>query len=114
MLTCCGQQNQERIKMDKADSLMDILPDSALRILEGINPAHLRWDEDKALFALLMTRAQDKNGVAVTSDSLISAAVKYYDDSDDIYHKTMSHYYLGKVQLNAGQLLKGMSSPEKS
>ncbi len=107
-LVCCRQSNNDRINMDQADSLMDILPDSALRILEGINPEHLRRDEDKALFALLMTRAQDKNGVAVTSDSLISVAVKYYDDNDDIYHKTMSHFYLGKVQLDAGQLLKGM------
>jgi len=99
--------------MNEANSLMDERPDSSLIIMESINQAQLLNDEDEALYALLMTRAQDKNYININSDSLISIAVKYYDKTDDIYHKMLSYYYYGTVKLNLEQYADAIVSMHK-
>lgn len=114
VMTCCGYPTPERIKMERAEALMDSRPDSSLMILESINPALLKNDEDKALYALLTTRAQDKNYIDATSDSLISIAVKYYDKTDDIYYRMLSHYYYGTVKLYAQDYSESIVSMHKS
>lgn len=81
--------------------------------MESINQAQLLNDEDEALYALLMTRAQDKNYININSDSLISIAVKYYDKTDDIYHKMLSYYYYGTVKLNLEQYADAIVSMHK-
>lgn len=112
-MSCCGHSNLERLKMNEANSLMDERPDSSLIIMESINQAQLLNDEDEALYALLMTRAQDKNYININSDSLISIAVKYYDKTDDIYHKMLSYYYYGTVKLNLEQYADAIVSMHK-
>ncbi len=86
-----------------AESIMHSKPDSALTILQNINAEELS-DANRslnALYALLLTQAEDKNRIDKTNDSLIDIAVNHYSESKDLYHKMLSHYYKARINLNA-------------
>lgn len=61
-----------------AEELMDTAPDSALHILQQTNPHKLYSSSNKALYALLMSQALDKNNIKLESDSIITTATDYY------------------------------------
>lgn len=82
-------------ELQRADSLMASHADSALIILENIAPDELLTSYDRAEYALLLTQAQHKNYIALTSDSLILKAVNYFKDSKDDIRKAKSYFYLG-------------------
>lgn len=90
-------------RLDLAETLIDQRPDSALAILDAIDPSDLAQRRHRALYALLMTRALDKNYIDVTSDSLISIATEYYADSDDKHRRMLAEYYHGRVKYNAAE-----------
>lgn len=81
---------------------MQSRPDSALTILRAIDSSALNSASDRALFALLMSQALDKNYIDVTSDSLIASAAEYFASTDDSHHNMLAQYYLGRVKFNAG------------
>lgn len=82
--------------LSEAESLILTYPDSALSLLENLNPNN----EDislKARYALLLTQAEDKNYILHTDDSLINIAVSYYDSVRNVEQAVKAHYYLGRV-----------------
>lgn len=90
----CQQEATRHPLLLKADTLMIDHPDSALAVLQSIHQPAGMNRADRALYALLMTRAEDKNEIPITSDSLIQTAVSYYQDGKDPYRKAQSLYYL--------------------
>lgn len=96
--TCCGRDSGVSGKLDRAESLMDDHPDSALMMLEDIPASELRKKKDKALYGLLYTQALDKNWLEPKNDSIISMAVDYYESVDDPYRQAMANYYQGRVR----------------
>lgn len=90
-------------KLRRAEKMMDGNPDadSALLILEEINPRSLSSGRDKAMYALLMSQAKEKTDDIVTDDSLINIAVKYFSRHEEPYYCMLSQYYLGRVKFNA-------------
>ncbi|MDE7336406.1 MAG: hypothetical protein K2N10_08905, partial [Muribaculaceae bacterium] len=88
--------------LSRAESIMEQQPDSALALLETIDGATLSG-ERRARHALLLSQAYDKNYIDLTDDSLISIAVKHYEQTDDRYHKMLAYQYQGTVQKNAQQ-----------
>ena len=79
LLSSCTIRQDYNQQLLKADSLMQLRPDSALNILKSISPEKLSTRADNAYYALLLTQAQDKNFVVQKDDSLIRIAVHYYD-----------------------------------
>lgn len=90
----CGSAATERT-LARADSLMAEHPDSALLLLQAIEPSALRADALRARHALLLSRALDLNGAEVP-DSTIKYAVEYYDRRSESLPKAMAHYYMGR------------------
>ena len=80
-----------------ADSLMNNQPDSSLAILEKLSPEKMPDKSAKAMYALLLTTALDKNFKPHRNDSLILTAVNYYKDNSDNNLRTKAYYYLGRV-----------------
>ncbi|MBQ3325362.1 MAG: hypothetical protein IJG81_11060 [Muribaculaceae bacterium] len=78
-----------------ADTLMWTRPDSSLAILEAINRDSLQGEENQAYYALLLTQAQFRCNIPLTSDTLISKAVDYYSDNHNREHYTRSLLYKG-------------------
>lgn len=79
----------------------------ALSILQdSIKPSTLTTERGRAIYALLLSQALDKNYIDLTSDSIIAPAVKYFadvtidDDSKSVRCAMLTNYYLGKIYLN--------------
>ena len=70
-------------------------PDSALTVLESVNPDVLKRKRDRAKHALLYAMALDKNYIDVSDDSLARVAVDYYSEHGPEKYKARSLYYLG-------------------
>lgn len=100
-LASCGPQYNHDMRLVRADSLMNEHPDSALLILENIDPLHLKNKANHAYYALLLTQARDKNFVVQTDDSLIQTAVRYYDGIKDNKMQAKAYYYKGCIYRNA-------------
>ena len=85
--------------LDRAETLMDLHPDSALALLDTLpSPASAK---ENARYALLYSQALDKNYIDVADDSLITIAVDYYRHKESI-REIMSMYYRATVHFNAG------------
>lgn len=87
----------------KADSYMELHPDSALLLLQDIGNAASLQGKAQADYALLYSQACDKNLISITHDSLIQIAVKYYKDKKENLNAAKSYFYLGCVYRNANQ-----------
>ena len=93
----CSQKSPDKTALMQIDSLL-LKNDytEALKEISTIDPASLD-EEGRALYALLLTEAKYKNYDPITSDSLISQAVRYYRGSNDREKATRSLLYQGCV-----------------
>ena len=103
LLSSCTIRQDYNQQLLKADSLMQLRPDSALNILKSISSEKLSTRADNAYYALLLTQAQDKNFVVQKDDSLIQIAVHYYDSIGDTKMQAKAHYYWGCVYRDMNQ-----------
>lgn len=88
---------------DKAESYMEIYPDSALLLLNQIPHPERLHGKQQADYALLLTQARDKNYLdSLQSDSLIKIAVDYYRGSEDRVRAGKALFYYGKVMALQG------------
>ncbi len=92
--------SEPRPELITAEQIMETAPDSSLKILKKINPENYN-NRNKALYALLMTQALDKNYVDVESDSLISIATQYFDEKDPV-HAGAAWFYASRCAKNRG------------
>ena len=108
-LISCNDPKPVTETLHRAEALMNEYPDSAWTLLNTISPDEMGQNRNRALYALLYTQAQDKTYRDETNDSLISVAVDYYRDTDDVRHKFLSYYYKGRVHFNGKDYLNATS-----
>lgn len=97
LISCTHNKNYPTAfqpELAKAEAMMYRYPDSALHILQGIQPDIPSENEQYATWALLMTQAQYKNQVE-QSDSLINIAYSYFTKHDNAQRKALALYYKG-------------------
>jgi tetratricopeptide (TPR) repeat protein len=85
------------------EGLMNERPDSALTLLQAIDPKPLSRG-DRAHHALLLSQALDKNYIDLTNDSIITVAVDYYKAYGPQEKLGMALFYLSRVRENAGAI----------
>lgn len=106
--SCSGQQNYDG-RLTAADSLIKLDVDSALTLLEAINPASLGSEADQAYHALLLTEAQYKCYIPATGDSAINRALDYYKRHGQEREKlTRAYIYKGAVMEELGENREAM------
>lgn len=98
-LLLCGCTGGNRRMLNQADAIMEQDADSALRILEEIDPNRLSKG-DLPYFALLMTQAQVKTDIPLDSDSLISIAYQKYAGDWWGDKGIRSNFYMGEIFFN--------------
>lgn len=110
----CSQKSPSMTALMQIDSLL-LKKDytGALKEINTIDPASLD-EEGRAFYALLLTEAKYKNYDPITSDSLISQAVRYYRDSNDREKATRSLLYQGCVYEVLGEPEKAVDSYNKA
>ena len=92
-----------------AESVMFDYPDSALHILEAMPMPSARSDkENHALWCLLVTQAQYKQVMKISSDSLVRIAYGYYKPTDNARRKAMSALYMGNINYELGNIEEAM------
>ena len=97
LISCTHNKNYPTAfqpELAKAEAMMYRYPDSALYILQGIQPDIPSENEQYATWALLMTQAQYKNQIE-QSDSLINIAYSYFTKHDNAQRKALALYYKG-------------------
>ena len=107
--TACGDKSSLTDVLNHAETLMNEHPDSSLTLLRTLTLDDFQQESNRARYALLHSQALDKNYIDVTSDSLISVAVEYYKDKDDVRSKFLSYYYMGRVHANGERYLQATS-----
>ncbi|NDW13664.1 hypothetical protein D0T50_12295 [Bacteroides sp. 214] len=95
-LSACAD-HKVNTQLREAELLIENQPDSALTLLLSINDAKQLEGKDRADYALLLTKANDKNYILHNSDSLIKIAVDYYAASRNKERKAEAYFYLGSV-----------------
>lgn len=105
LTACYSTVSREGFLLARADSLMQIQPDSALSLLEAIPYPKELSSEQFARYALLLTQAHDRNYITHTDDSLIRVAVNYFDSVGDVGMRAKAHYYWGRVQKEKQNIL---------
>ena len=108
--TACGDKSSVTDVLNRAETLMNEHPDSSLTLLRTLTLDDFQQESNRARYALLHSQALDKNYIDVTSDSLISVAVDYYQDEEDVRNKFLSYYYMGRVHANGERYLQATSS----
>ena len=109
LLMACNDPKHVTDTLHRAEVLMNEHPDSALTLLKSVSPDEMGQNSTRAHYALLYTQAQDKNYIDETNDSLISVAVDYYRNTDDVRHQFLSYYYKGRVHFNTKDYLNATS-----
>ncbi len=108
----CSGNGKEKTPLPElvhAESVMFDHPDSALHILEDMPMPSARWDkENHALWCLLVTQAQVKLIMKISSDSLVRIAYDYYKHTDNARRKAMSALYMGDINYNLGNIEEAM------
>ena len=109
LLASCSSTTPADCALGTAETIMDQHPDSALSILNRIDPSELVSDKSRALYSLLITQALDKNYIDVNSDSTINTAVSYFEKTSDKRHLMLSLYYQSTIHYNCKDFLKVLS-----
>ena len=107
--TACGDKSSVTDVLNRAETLMNEHPDSSLNLLRTLTLDNFQQESNRARYALLHSQALDKNYIDVTSDSIISVAVDYYQDKDEVRNKFLSYYYMGRVHANGERYLQATS-----
>ena len=108
----CSGNGKEKTPLPElvhAESVMFDHPDSALHILEDMPmPSARRDKENHALWCLLVTQAQVKQIIKISSDSLVRIAYDYYKPTDNARRKAMAALYMGDINYDLGNIEEAM------
>ena len=91
LLAACAHRPdpQATTVLSQAEAIMYAAPDSALQLLENLQPP--KGKEQRATWALLLAQARYKSNVR-QSDSLVNTAYNYFKNTDDAERKALVLY----------------------
>lgn len=95
----CGKKSEVEQSLERVESeVMNVHPDSALKILESIAAEDLTDDRLHALHSLLMAQARHKNYIDQTDDRNISSACQYFRNHGDDLRAMKAFFYKAVIQ----------------
>ena len=113
LLFGCSQRKAAPLpELEQAEAVMFDHPDSALHILQRMPKPTDK--EQHALWCLLVTQAECKLLLSVSSDSLIRIAYDYYKPTDDARRKAMAALYIATVNYRLRFLLGSCGGDEEN
>lgn len=88
-------------EMKQAEQIMETSPDSALHLLQHMQPVQTMSDANRALYGLLYFEALDKNNKPLQPDSLISFSLNYYQSHNKKNYLAKCYYFKAKIYKSA-------------
>lgn len=96
--SCTSREVKEKLAV--SEEIIMSQPDSALTLIESIDPKQLHTNKDEALYGLLYTMALDKTHQLITNDTIIDFSVEYFRNNSDENHLTEALYYQGRAKFH--------------
>lgn len=122
-LLSCGGARQRRQLLVRADSLMEMCADSSISSRQDSARLMLQQfalhegdatEGERAYYALLRTRLAVESGQPIATDSLIMAAVDFFEEHPDGRRLCEAYYYAGCVHDDARQGEKALAHFQKA
>ena len=108
ILVSCGLRDSSYSSViDKAGSLLEEYPDSALTILYWLNEKDLS-EPEKALYNLTKSAAFYESNIR-QSDLAITQAIRYYEKKKDKERLMQSYYYMGVISDDNGDVMQAQN-----
>ncbi|MBP1639166.1 MAG: hypothetical protein H6Q17_749 [Bacteroidetes bacterium] len=105
MLSACRHTSSyDKFYLSKADSLCAICEDSAYVELQKIKQVSLLSSEDKAKYAMILSRVLDGKGQFLCSDSVIRVAANYYPHHNNPEQAGYAYVFLSRIERNKGDI----------
>ena len=109
ILAACVGNGKEHAALDAAQTIINDQPDSALAILDSLEPSSQNFSRSTLRrWQLLRLMAQNKCDTVFRSDSLQLVLTDYYDHHGTPNEKMMAHYLLGRSQSDMGETPEAM------
>ena len=104
ILAACAGSGRERAALDAAQAVINDRPDSALAILDSLEPSSQEFSRSTLRrWQLLRLMAQNKCDTIFRSDSLQIILTDYYDRHGTPNEKMWAHYLLGRAYFDMGE-----------
>ena len=84
-----------------AQEMLETKPDSALHILQKINPSHYKSESSRALYGLLLFQALDRNNQTLQPDSVLDFSVNYYQQKNQKRELAIGYIYKARIHKKA-------------
>lgn len=82
-VAACSPEQSRNPRLLQAEAVCLQQPDSAIRLLNGLDIDSFGTEPDKALYALVFTEAIHRIGLTFSSDSVIALSQHYYEQQGD-------------------------------
>lgn len=106
---CDGRKMTDRL--ETVSRIADNNPDSALIVLSRYENEKANWGKgDRMFFELIKMKAQNKSGVKIQSDSILSDFVAYFDANGTPNERMLACYLLGRFHANIGESLQALQT----
>ncbi|MBP5387547.1 MAG: hypothetical protein J6Y97_09220, partial [Prevotella sp.] len=104
LLAACVGNGKERAALDAAQAVINDRPDSALAILDSLEPSSQDFSRaNLRRWQLLRLMAQNKCDTVFRSDSLQLILTDYYERHGTPNEKMWAHYLLGRAYYDMGE-----------
>ena len=107
LMAACSSRDALR-SIERAEQLMTVNPEEALRIIEGVDAEALRTEEDRARYGLVYSEAYYYNYIDVDADTLTQGMMRYYLESDNHPERARAMFQHALVAYNGGELAEAM------
>ena len=111
VLLGCGERQEYREALSRAEAVMNDHPDSALLILDSLGQHENEFGRHfRMQYLLHRTNAVSKTGERFTSDSLVKDLADHFDSRGTTNERVLSHYLLGLAYSDMGEAPKAVNS----
>ncbi len=109
-IVSCDRHSEHWDRISRVESYIETHPDSALAVLQPIDPEELTNKKEKAKHALLLSMALDKNYIDKTDFETLQPAIDYYRRRGTATDKLRTLFYQGRIYQNQGNSASAMTS----
>ena len=106
----CATDKRSAELIAYAEEIAMELPDSALRVVQSIDPKSVRGKHDRAHYKLVVAEAHYYNRLAVDRDTIAQPLFDYYIESDNHAERARALYQHALVMQAAGKMPEAMHS----
>lgn len=115
ILVACHADKPYPVALQQAEHCLLQYPDSALIHLSTLDSTIQQEPEETQMYyALLKTKAMDKDNIDHTSDSLMTKVVRFYESYGDKNKLIEAYYYLGSVYRDMRDAPRALAAFQKA